>query len=77
MKILDAVLSDMGESALSIFVGVGTFFGLDKYIKVDIDNVFIHEIITGFIKMGFSIITAVIIYYILEYLKNKRNGNTN
>ena len=77
MKLLDPLFSDVGESTFSMLAGVLTFFGLDKFIKVDIDNVFIHEIITGFIKMGFSIITAVIIYYILEYLKNKRNGNTN
>ena len=77
MKLLDPLFSDVGESTFSMFAGVLTFFGLDKFVKVDIDNIFIHEIITGFIKMGFSIVTAIIIYYILEHIKKKRNGTTN
>lgn len=76
MSFIDAVLSDIGESTLSIFVGVTTFFGLDKFIKVDIDNVFVHEIITGLIKMFFSVVTAIVIYYILEYLKKNRHEKT-
>ena len=74
MKILDAIFSDVGESTLSMLVGVTTFFGLDKFIKLDLDNVFIHEIVTGIIKMAFSVVTAIIIYYILEFIKKKRNG---
>lgn len=72
-KLIDILFSDNGERGASLLTTLLTYFGLDSIVNLSIANVYIHEVITGFIKMIFSVIAGVILYFILEYFKNKRN----
>ena len=74
-NILNILLSDNGEKSVSIFASLLTFFGLDKFLFIGLNETISQEIMTGFIKMVFSVITAIIVYYILEFIKKRRNEN--
>lgn len=72
--ITEILLSDNGEKSISITSAILTFFGLDSFVILNINNVFMHEFLTGIIKMIFSVITAIIVYFVLEFIKTYRNG---
>lgn len=77
-KFLDVLFKDISERIISLFLSMLVFFGLDKFVKIPLmmHNIITHEIITGFIKMFFSVATGVILYLALEFVKSKRKKKT-
>lgn len=73
-KLLDVLFEDISERIISLFLSMLVFFGLDKFVKIPLmmNNIITHEIITGFIKMFFSVATGVILYLALGFVKSKR-----